>query len=117
MLARLGLGLRLLMSANNNHAGEHGALPICLNLILIRCHSSKLIPITYVHVLQERMIKRGGGRGCNFRRFWTRQNNPPVLLIEHSLAREILIAWHDPVCTRVRVYVPYSSYNGKFWMC
>ena len=41
---------------------------------------------------------------CNFRRFWTRQNNPPVLFIEHSFAREILIAWHDPVWARVRVY-------------
>ena len=66
---------------------------------------------------QERIIKRGGGRACNFRRFWTGQNNPPVLFIEHSFAREILIAWHDPVCARVRVYVPDSSYNGKFWMC
>ena len=53
---------------------------------------------------QERIIKRGGGRACNFRRFWTGQNNPPVLFIEHSFSREILIAWHDPVCVRVRVY-------------
>ena len=69
----------------------------------------------YVH--QERIIKRGGGRACNFRRFWTGQNNPPVLFIEHSFAREILIAWQDSVYARVRVYMPYSSYNGKFWMC
>ena len=48
------------------------------------------------------MIKRGGGRACNVRRFWTGQNNPPVLFIEHSFAREILIAWQDPVCARVR---------------
>ena len=66
---------------------------------------------------QERIIKRGGGRACNFRRFWTGQNNPPVLFIEHSFAQEILIAWQDSVYARVRVYVPYSSYNGKFWMC
>ena len=46
---------------------------------------------------QERIIKRGGGRACNFRRFWTGQNNPPVLFIEHSFAREILIAWKDSV--------------------
>ena len=69
------------------------------------------------YTVQERIIKRGGGRACNFRRFWTGQNNPPVLFIEHSFAWEILIAWQDPVCARVRVYVPYSSYNGKFWMC
>ena len=30
------------------------------------------------------------------------QNNPPVLFIEHSFTREILIAWQDPVCARVR---------------
>ena len=69
---------------------------------------------------QECMIKWGGGRACNFRRFCTGKNNPPVLLIyfiEHLFAREILITWHDPVCVRERVYVPYSSYNGKFWMC
>ena len=46
------------------------------------------------------MIKRGGGRACNFRRFWTGQNNPPVLFIEHSFAREILIAW--PIGTTLR---------------
>ena len=28
---------------------------------------------------------------CKFRRFWTGQNNPPVLFIEHSFAREILM--------------------------
>ena len=71
----------------------------------------------YMYIYQERIIKRGGGRACNLRRFWTGQNNPPVLFIEHSFARKILIAWQDPVCERVRVYVPYSSYNGKFWMC
>ena len=51
---------------------------------------------------QERIIKWGGGRACNFRRFWTGQNNPPVLFIEHSFARKILIAWQDPVCARIR---------------
>ena len=75
-----------------------------------------------IYTCQERIIKRGGGGGaCNFRRFWTGQNNPPVLhvhvFIEHSFALEILIAWQDSVYARVRVYVPYSSYNGKFWMC
>ena len=58
---------------------------------------------THVYLYsQERIIKRGGGRACNFRRFWTGQNNPPVLFIEHSFAREIPIAWQDPVCARVR---------------
>ena len=83
-------------------------------------HSKPLVLILLMmlhaatYVWQERMIKWGGARACNFRRFWTGQNNPQVLFIEHSFAREILIAWHDPVCARVRVYVPYSSYNGKF---
>ena len=49
----------------------------------------------HFYCYQERIIKRGGGRACNFRRFWTGQNNPPVLFIEHSFAREILIAWQD----------------------
>ena len=38
-----------------------------------------------LYTAQELMIKRGGGRACNFRRFWTGQNNPPVLFIEYSL--------------------------------
>ena len=80
--------------------------PLLLILLMM------LQAVTYVW--QERMIKWGGARACNLRRFWTWQNNPPVLFIEHSFAREILIAWHDPVCARVRAYVPYSSYNGKF---
>ena len=79
-----------------------------LGLILLMM----LHAVTYAW--QERMIKWGGGRACNFRRFWTGQNNTPVLFIEHSFAREMLIAWHDPVCVRLRVYMPYSSYNGKF---
>ena len=63
---------------------------------------------------QERIIKRGGGRACNFRRFWTGQNNPPVLFIERSFAREILIAWHDAFVNayarvRVQVYVRKHS--------
>ena len=60
---------------------------------------------------QERIIKRGGGRACNFRRFWTGQNNPPVLFIEHSFAREILIAWQDPVCALVRYIL---ATTGRF---
>ena len=51
------------------------------------------------------MIKRGGGRACNFRRFWTGQNNPPVLFIEHSFAREILIAWPIGTTRRTCEYV------------
>ena len=53
---------------------------------------------------QECIIKRGGGRACNFRRFWTGKNNPPVLFIKHSFVREILIAWQDPMCAREYVY-------------
>ena len=30
------------------------------------------------HLLQERMIKRGGVRACNFRRFLHWQNNPRI---------------------------------------
>ena len=68
-----------------------------------------------MYVCQERIIKRGGGRACNFRRFWTGQNNPPVLFIEHSFAREILIAWQDPVCAREYVYTCYIlATTGSF---
>ena len=70
--------------------------------IIISLDESALI-CPYFVVQQERIIKRGGGRACNFRRVWTRQNNPPVLFIEHSFAREILIAWQDP-CAREYVY-------------
>ena len=93
----------------------------CFHAIISRTRSFQqnrhISFLALVALKQERIIKRGGGRACNFRRFWTGQNNPPVLFIEHSFAREILIAWQDSVYARVRVYVPYSSYNGKFWMC
>ena len=64
--------------------------------------------MSYNNYYQERIIKRGGGRACNFCRFGTGQNNPPVLFIERSFAREKLIAWHDAFVSayaRVRVQI------------
>ena len=74
----------------------HCILKPLVLILLMMLHA-----VTYVW--QERMIKLGGARACNFRRFWTGQNNPPVLFIEHSFAREILIAWYDP-CACEYVY-------------
>ena len=44
-----------------------------LRMRMVHVHDSTVV------LSQERMIKWGGGRGCNFRRFWTGQNNPPVV--------------------------------------
>ena len=44
--------------------------------------SQVTIWVTVPGATQERMIKRGGGRACNFRRFLQWQNNPQIPFIE-----------------------------------
>ena len=63
-------------------------------------------PYTYSYCMyiqyQERMIVRGGGRGCNFARFGNGQNNPPVLFLEH-----VRNMWHNFVllCSYIQYVV------------
>ena len=66
----------------------------------------------YVHVRTSRAHNKTGEEEerVTSADFGAGQNNPPVLFIERSFARELLIAWHDAfvsacTCTYVRVQV------------